>query len=172
MGPIDDAAFKSIIAKTSNGNAVRTTVLNDLNAFTSAANSQSTRSLITLLRTCIVLDANGKPSFRLAIIPEAKEAKLLISQAGTANPSVVSLKNIIGTITPAYVGVGIYRLTSAAKFTAAKTMVEISQNALDGTTLFKANWIDASTIEIRSYSSGVLTNALLSNMPISISVFA
>ena len=81
----------------------------------------------------------------------------LISQVGTNAPTAIIHKNDLGAITWVYVGVGIFRATSAGLFTADK-MSPVDDIIMDQIgNLYTLNWIDSSNFELRTYGYANIT---------------
>jgi hypothetical protein len=92
---------------------------------------------------------------------EYKEYIGHITQTGTSAPSVVVIRNTIGTITPTRLDVGEYELTSSGLFTGNKTIALIANNV----PLVSINGITAQTENVvlitTRNTSGTLTDSLL-----------
>lgn len=95
--------------------------------------------------------------------------KGIIVQVSTTDPTATVLQNTIGTTTLARVGVGDYELTCTGVFTSA-TKVFISASPLKTiTTEVRVYRDNVNVVKIKTYSSGVLADALLpSTEPLSL----
>lgn len=101
------------------------------------------------------------------------EYRILITQAGTAAPTVKVLNNTLGTVTPNYTSPGVYTLDSAALFTANKTEAWIGKNS-DVRDLTLISKISTSQYVINTWDGvgATLANGLLTDTELYIRVYA
>jgi len=120
--------------------------------------------------------AIGSPSTLLPIERNYKVYSALLTQSSTSAPTVTVIENTLGTVTPAYEGVGSYTLGTSALFTANKTVIysPYDRTAANGTLAGYVRTSVASTNAVRVLSantSNVDTNGILSAHPIEIRVY-
>jgi hypothetical protein len=96
--------------------------------------------------------------------------KAIIAQVSTNDPTATVLKNTLGTVTLARVGVGDYELTCTGAFSGGATKLFISASPLKTiTTEVRVYRENSNVVKIRTYASGTLTDALLpSTEPLSL----
>lgn len=98
--------------------------------------------------------------------------RAVLAQTGVGAPTAtVATETLLGVApVPSYVGVGIYRLTSAGSFTLNKTFVNL--DVLVGATGFKAEWvrISADVIELRIFDAANVAVDLEGSLQIEIVV--
>lgn len=87
--------------------------------------------------------------------------KAVISQASTNDPVIeVELNNTLGlTVVPSYVGVGSYQIAGLSSN--ASRVVEITLSGLVATDSFDAKPTSANAISLRTFSSGVASDGIL-----------
>lgn len=95
--------------------------------------------------------------------------KAIITQVSTSDPTASVLQNTLGTVTTTRNGVGDYEVTCTGAFPSA-TKVFISASPLKTiTTEVRVYRENTNVVKIRTYQSGVLTDALLpSTEPLSL----
>lgn len=127
------AALKALFFKDGTKNAIRITEVDD-GTLAPSANSQSARSLEQFILSAIEL-IGGKPALRLVVERPYKVFTALLTQAGTAAPTLKILQNTLGFDAVAvYNGVGSYSLRfDDAQFAVDKTYVQINNASADGT---------------------------------------
>jgi hypothetical protein len=169
------AAIKACIAKiAAGGMALRVTRVDNPGALADGANSQSSRSLETLLELCIVQDGEGKPAIRLIEEKPYKVYTAFLTQTGTSAPVATVLENELGgTIVWTYGGnAGRYLATLSGAFVANKTAVIIPPNLETGKLAFAiTDSANANAIEVFTSSAGVLANNLLEGQFIEIRIY-
>lgn len=90
----------------------------------------------------------------------------LLTQAGTAAPTIKILENTIGTIVSSYSGVGLYRLTLTGAFTTNKASVIINSSydagvsSVVGATIIGNDYILISSFD---FLGAALNSALVDN---------
>jgi adhesin HecA-like repeat protein len=166
------AAFKACIAKiAAGGMGLRVTRVDNPGGLIDGANSQSSRSLETMLELCIVQDGEGKPAIRLIEEKPYKAYAALLTQTGTSAPVATILQNEIGELVWSYAGVGLYAVTLAAAFTVNKTSVLVPANTgTAGVNVFTTS-PTANAVNLFSLLNDVPTNALLTKQFIEIRVY-
>lgn len=100
-----------------------------------------------------------------------KTYKALITQEGTAAPTVIELQNTLGDITWTRSDTGHYTGTLIGAFTAFKTFPTISNNRNNAVFYMYVDDVDQDTVTIRSKQDTFLsTDELLFITPITIEV--
>lgn len=97
----------------------------------------------------------------------------LITQVGTADPTVVLMENqLSGAVVWTYVGVGTYLGTLTSAFTAGKTWCLVSNTGTDtGSITAKLERTGTDTVQLTTFLDGALTDGLLNNVGIEIRVY-
>lgn len=98
-----------------------------------------------------------------------KEYTALISQSGTAAPTVIILKNTIGNIVWTRSSTGIYYGTLANAFTDDKTTFNITPKLTPWNLIISRD--NSNVISITTYNSTTPADDLLTNTPIKIQVY-
>lgn len=109
-----------------------------------------------------IVTASGKPL--------NKTYKAIITQVSTNDPTGVELENTLGVVTLSRNGVGDYEATCTGAFAGGANKVFISSSPLKTiTTEVRVYRENSNVVKIRTYASGVLTDALLpSSEPLSL----
>ena len=94
--------------------------------------------------------------------PTMLQAKLNIVQTGVSAPVLIEFVNQIGTITPSYVSVGTYLLTSTGNFLSGKIFITIKGNTTLGDEITIGR-INDNELRMYTYSGGVLADGRLSS---------
>lgn len=99
---------------------------------------------------------------------------VLVTQTGTDNPVLSVKENGIGLISCVRIGVGTYNFISDGLFTVDKTVpyTDIMQD--QNWNLYKLNWIDVNTIQLRTYAAAdisVLADGICNNSYINFKVY-
>jgi hypothetical protein len=97
----------------------------------------------------------------------------LLTQSGTNAPVATVLENTIGTISSAYITVGVYELTSSALFTSGKTVVCLSGHK--DKIIYNSYVASASSVQFSTYNASAThaaENDWLSNAMIEIRVYS
>lgn len=110
-----------------------------------------------------------------AFTPPYKVYTALLTQVGTSAPTAIVLENTLGgTITWAYVGVGIYSATLTGAFTIAKTIGFSNIGipfAINSQEEIRFQYSSTSTVIITTLHNSVLTNTVMNNATIEIRVY-
>jgi len=99
------------------------------------------------------------------ILPTYTKYVALISQVGTAAPTVIELENTIGPIVWTRANAGDYNATLTGAFDNTKTYLQYNRS--DGT--FRV--LNVNTILLTSISSGVLADGVLNHSSIEIRIY-
>jgi len=95
-----------------------------------------------------------------------KVYKAQISQAGTSAPTLVELVNTLGvTVTPSYGVAGVYTLSGFTGLITGLTEVNITCPDNGVLSAKAGGTVSTDVVAILTYSSGVLSNDVLSNDP-------
>lgn len=157
-----EAALKSLIVKSATGGmAVRISEIDNEGGLIPGANSQSSRSLETLLHLAIVKDGENRNALRFVTEKPYKTYTVrLAAQAGTVAPAGQVLgASEIGPAVIAYVSPGLYTITfTGDKLTANRTFVNVLLPGTTAAVTAKAAVVDLNVVQLRSFISGTLGN--------------
>lgn len=112
-----------------------------------------------------------KPSTSGVFTGNNSEYKVILTQSATSDPVQTILKNTLGILTSTRIAAGDYELTGTGLFISANTtFITISPLRLV-TTEVRVYRVNVNTIKILTYSSGVLSDGLITNTnPLSLAI--
>ena len=101
----------------------------------------------------------------------AKTYKCLVSQASTSNPSLFYVAvNTLGSVSASRVSTGYYTIDTSSLFTSGQTFVHQIPSTIQGSEII-IDIHNTSQIRIYTYVGGVLTDSVLTNVPLTIEVY-
>lgn len=113
-----------------------------------------------------------QPDTHLPKTPKVKLYTILMLQSSTNDPTIITLKNTLGTIVWTRLNVGYYRGVLTNAFTVNKTFLSSSSSNNGNAGITTMTRVDASTIDLVTYNlAGAASDGVLNNCAIEIRVY-